>query len=225
MSYRFIRDIKAQPLPVLLIWVSLIGAVTYAAVSGRLSLGLVALLTFALTLAPTFLVKRVGIQLPAGFTVGIVVFIYATIFLGEAVNFYERYWWWDMLLHGGSAMGFGMIGFLFAFTLFEGDRYAAPAWALGFIGFTFAVTIGAVWEIFEFAMDRNFGLNMQKSGLQDTMWDLIIDVIGGAIGGLMGFLYLKGQPVGGFTKVLAEFVVKNRHFYRKHPFRSRRRKG
>ncbi|MDZ7684118.1 MAG: hypothetical protein U5O39_03165 [Gammaproteobacteria bacterium] len=50
--------------------------------------------------------------------------------------------------------------------------------------FMFAVGVGALWEIFEFAMDSIFGLDMQKamlgdpSGLTDTMWDLILDALG-----------------------------------------------
>ena len=73
-----------------------------------------------------------------------------SIFMGEAFDFYERVWWWDIGLHGLSAISFGLIGFLFVFMLFEGDRYAAPAMALGVLSFACAVTIGTLWEVFEF---------------------------------------------------------------------------
>jgi len=204
-----------QPYVVQIIWVSLALAFVGAMGTMNWSLAFIAAATFALSLAPILFVRRIGVQLPMSFFAGIVIFIYATIFLGEAFDFYERYSWWDVVLHGGSALGFGLIGFLFVFTMFEGDRYAAPAWAMAFIAFSFAVTMGAVWEIFEFFMDQTFGLNMQKSGLVDTMWDLIVDVIGGSFGAFSGFLFLKGRQLGGFTGVLQEFIQKNRQLFRR----------
>lgn len=221
----WVTKFRQQPEVVQLIWASLALAFLGALVTARWSLAFVALATFALSLAPLVFVRRLGVRLPMAFVAGIVIFIYFTIFLGEAFDFYERYAWWDVLLHGGSALAFGLIGFLFAYTLFEGDRYAAPAWALALIAFSFAVTIGAVWEIFEFAMDQTFGLNMQKSGLVDTMWDLIVDVTGGGIGAFCGFLFLKGRELGGLTAVLHDFVEKNRAFYRRHRPHRRARRG
>ncbi len=46
------------------------------------------------------------------------------------------------------------------------------------MAFSFAVSIGTLWEVFEFGMDILFGLSMQKSGVIDTMDDLIVDAIG-----------------------------------------------
>jgi hypothetical protein len=194
------------PLPVLLVWGSLAVAEAMALVNGHWSLAFVAVATFALTLVPMVVSRRIGIRLPVAFVVGSTLFIYATIFLGEAFDFYNRIWWWDIALHGGSALGFGMIGFAFAFMLFEGERYAAPAWALALFGFTVAVSIGALWEIFEFGMDQTFGTNMQKSGLRDTMGDLILDVIGGAVGAVSGFLYLKELGFTAFATFLGRYV-------------------
>jgi len=207
--------LSRQPLVVILIWMLLILAFGAALFERRWSLAFIAATTFGLTQLPQLLLTRANIRLPASFTVGITFFIFGTIFLGEALDFYNRYWWWDVVLHGGSAMGFGMLGFLFAFTLFEGDRYAAPAWALALIGFTFAVTIGALWELFEYAMDVNFGLNIQKSGLVDTMWDLILDVTGGACGALMGYFFLKGRELGGLTGGIGAFIAANARLFRK----------
>ncbi|RVV99142.1 hypothetical protein EKE94_00135 [Mesobaculum littorinae] len=207
--------LKNIPLPVLLVWAALGLEFVTSLLERQWPLAFVAALTFALTLLPIVLAPRVGIRLPMSFTAAIVLFIFATIFLGEAFDFYNRYWWWDMVLHGGSALGFGLVGFLFVFMLFEGDRYAAPAWALGLIAFSFAVTIGAVWEIFEYGMDQIFGFNMQKSGLHDTMKDLIVDVIGAAIGATVGALYMKGRELGGLSKPLKDFVTQNAQLFRR----------
>lgn len=210
-----LRKIREQSVVTQAIWVLLALAVPAALAEGRWSLGFVALVTLALSFVPVLAEERFGIELPVRFVAAIVIFIFATIFLGEAMDFYNRYWWWDIVLHGGSAVGFGLVGFLFVFTLFKGDRYAAPAWAVAFMGFCFAVMIGAVWEIFEFTMDRLFGTNMQKSGLLDTMGDLIMDCIGASIGAFAGFLFLKKRQLGGLTAVLQEFVVKNRRLFKR----------
>ncbi|MCB1400560.1 MAG: hypothetical protein KDJ82_12235 [Rhodobacteraceae bacterium] len=206
---------RLQPVAVQVIWAVLAFEFVVALWERQWPLAGVAMITWWLTLVPMYLSSRTGIRLPTAFLVGITAFIFATIFLGEAFDFYNRYWWWDVVLHGGSALGFGLVGFLFVFTLFEGDRYAAPAWAIGLIAFSFAVTIGALWEIFEFGMDQIFGLNMQKSGLVDTMYDLIVDVVGASIGALAGVLYLLGRGPGVMSRLFEEFVDRNRRFFGK----------
>ena len=210
------KRLRSQTVLAQVIWATLSVAFVAALIEGRWSLAFIAVVTFALSLLPVLFVHRFGIALPIRFTGAIVAFIFATIFLGEAFDFYNRYWWWDIALHGGSAVGFGLMGFLFVFMLFEGDRYAAPAWALALIALSFGVMIGVIWEIFEFAMDQLFGLNMQKSGLVDTMWDLIVDVAGAGLGAMAGFLYLKGRSLGGLGRFISEFVATNRRFFRRN---------
>lgn len=209
------QRLRSQPIVVQVIWTVLALAFLLALITARWSLAFVSAATFGLSLTPVLFQRRFGIRLPVRFFGWIVVFVFATIFLGEAFDFYNRLWWWDILLHGGSALAFGLIGFLFVFMLFEGDRYAAPAWAIAFVSFCFALSMGTLWEIFEFAMDQLFGLNMQKTGLVDTMWDLIVNTLGAGIGATAGFFYLKGQEFGGLTGVLQEFVQANRRFFRK----------
>jgi uncharacterized membrane protein YjdF len=195
------------------------GVLILAAVVGvlewRPSLVFVALATLGLTLTPRLFARWIGVELPASFLVTIVFFLFATLFLGEVFDFYERYFWWDIALHFGSAMGFGLLGFLFIFMLFAGDRYAAPPFAIAFLSFCVAIAIGVIWEIFEFCMDQIFGFNMQKSGLVDTMYDLIIDTFGAALGALAGFFYLKGRQFGGLGAGIDQFVALNRRLYRR----------
>lgn len=81
--------------------------------------------------------------------------------------------------------------------------------------FCVAMTVGAVWEIFEFTMDMTFGLNMQKSGLPDTMGDLIIDAVGSAIASLTGYLYLKRNSAGPLGHAISQFIALNRRLYQK----------
>lgn len=109
----------------------------------------------ALTFLPQLVASRVRLSLPNSFLAAIAAFVLATIYLGEMHDFYNRLWWWDMVLHGTSAMGFGILGFLLIFMLFEGDRYAAPPWAIGVLSFCVAMTVGALWRCSNTAWTRS----------------------------------------------------------------------
>ncbi|MBT8418894.1 MAG: hypothetical protein KJO42_15770 [Silicimonas sp.] len=197
-----------------IIWVILSAATVFAFFTAHWSNVFVTVTALFLTILPAVFSKRFDVRLPFSLMAGISVFVFGTLFLGEVFDFYNRFWWWDVALHGMSAVGFGVIGFLFIFYLFAGDKYAAPPWALATIAFCFAVTIGALWEIFEFFMDQTMGLNMQKSGLVDTMWDLIVDCVGAFIGAISGFFWIKGRQMGP-AAMIDQFVKLNRNAFRK----------
>ena len=146
----------------LIIWTLLLLTGLISLGLARWSLAFVSLTTLSLALVPPLLAARWSLTLPLPFLLFTTLFCFASIFLGEAFDFYERLWWWDLALHGSSAVGFGLMGFLFAFMLFEGDRFAAPPSAIALISFCVAMTVGATWEIFEFTMDAGLGMNMQK---------------------------------------------------------------
>lgn len=208
---------------VLLVNAAIMGVLTVVALwLGRWPIAFVALATLGLSLVPVIVAERFKVTLPLPFLVATSLFIFASIFLGEALDFYERVWWWDLALHGSSAIAFGLIGFLFVFMLFDGDRFAAPPLALGLIAFCVAVTVGAIWEIFEFVMDLSLGLTMQKSGVNDVMTDIIINAVGAAVAGLSGYLYLIGSRAGILRPFIDEFIRLNRDFYRKSLDRFRR---
>lgn len=165
--------------------------------------------TLILTFLPVWFEKKYKIIIPLDFEFAIIIFVYASLFLGETGNFYERFWWWDILLHGASAIAFGCIGFIILFILFKTNKINAhPVWLVIF-SFCFAVSIGAIWEIFEFSMDRAFGLNMQKSGLIDTMWDLIVDGSGAILASLAGYTYMKGNERSYLNGLISLFIKSN----------------
>jgi len=205
-----------QNIIIYLIWAFLSGEGIYSILQGRWDEAFVALFTLSLTFLPLIFEERLGIRLPLTFAALIVVFLFATLFLGEVGDFYERYWWWDLVLHSSSAIGFGLIGYVLVFMLFEGDKFAAPPLALAFLAFSIAVSIGALWEIFEFSMDSLFGMNMQKSGLVDTMWDLIVNTIGAGVGAMAGYLYQREKRFMGLSRMIDQFVRANSKFFRKN---------
>jgi hypothetical protein len=182
----------------------------------RWALAFISIATLALSLMPPLLAARSSLTLPLPVLIFTTLFFFASIFLGEAFDFYERLWWWDLALHGSSALGFGLSGFLFVFMLFEGDRFAAPPSAIAFITFCVAMTVGAIWEVFEYATDMFFDLSMQKSGLDDTMGDLIVNALGGFIASLTGYVYLVRNSAGMLGQGLSRFIQLNQRLYLKH---------
>ncbi len=154
------------------------------------------------TLLPLVLGRRFDVRIPPEFEFLTVIFVYASLFLGEVHGYYIRYWWWDAVLHTGSGFLLGVLGFLLVYVLNERpdvDMHMRPRFVALF-AFMFAVGMGALWEIFEFAMDQLFGMNMQKSGLVDTMWDLIVDTVGAAVIALVGWAYLSTAGSNSFLE-------------------------
>ena len=185
-----------------------------AAWNGVLPAVFITVAALVLTVLPDKLASRVGLRLPPSFLAAIALFVMATLYLGEVYDFYNRFWWWDLALHFGSAMGFGILGFLLVFMMFQGDRYAAPPWAMGVLSFCLAMTVGVLWEVFEYAMDTLFGFNMQKSGLPDTMGDFIVNTLGAALAAGAGVIYLLGRA-GRLGAPFDLFIETNRARFRK----------
>lgn len=163
------------------------------------------LLAMAAMFVPSMVEKRMKLDFPSEFDIIVVVFIYAAIFLGEANFFYDRFRWWDIMLHGFSGLIIGNIGFSLVDYLNRSEKVSinlSPSFVALF-SFCFALAIGAVWEIYEFLMDTFFGFNMQRNSLDNTMIDLIMDSAGAAVFSILGYLHLKGK-----IRVISRFKAK-----------------
>ena len=172
-------------------------------------------LALILSFLPQYLSNNDFVYIPADMQFLIAVFIFATLYLGELREYYLRFWWWDLMLHTISGVVLGMIGFILVFILNNEDRIdviLSPVF-IALFSFAFAVTAGVFWEIFEFAMDSFLGLNMQKSGLVDTMWDLIVDCLGGLTASIFGYRYITKSRESYFKKVVSSFLSENSQFF------------
>lgn len=168
-----------------------------------------------LTLAPVAL--RLPVKIPPEIQIVAVLFVFATLFLGEVQDYYQRFWWWDVVLHTTSGPLLGMLGFMFVYILNEDrnvDLHMRPSFVALF-AFFFAVGLGALWEIFEFAMDQSLGTDMQPatagdpSGLSDTIHDLIVDTLGAAIVAIGGWRYLARARTSRLDNWAKRFIERN----------------
>jgi len=164
-----------------------------------------------LTFTPAIIERQLRVPLPVEFTLITCVFLFASYVMGEVGDFYERIWWWDMALHGLSAVITGLIGFLALYVFYMTHRIRVEPIYVAILTFGLAVAVGTLWEIFEFLADWFLGLNMQKSGLTDTMTDLMINAAGAIIAAAIGYYYVKnGDSLLG-RRVIRLLVERVRH--------------
>ena len=180
----------------------LAGSAVVAALLGQWDTAVITAAIGLVTHLPAMLGRRYRISLPSGFELLAVLFVFGSLFLGEVRGYYTRFWWWDALLHTGAGFLLGILGFLLVYALNQrglADLHLKPSF-IALFSFAFSLALGALWEIFEFGMDQVFGMNMQKSGLVDTMWDLIVNVIGAAAIALLGYGWLRTSEVDSFLE-------------------------
>jgi hypothetical protein len=173
-----------------------------------------------LTLLPLMLGRRFDVFIPSEFELLAAIMVFASLFLGEVEGYFLRFWWWDVVLHAGSGFLLGMVGFLLVFVLNQKEAVAVQMKA-GFVAlfaFAFSLALGVIWEILEFAADQLLGTNMQKSGLVDTMWDLIVDAAAALAIAALGYVYMKRPGEDSFLeRWIGAFIRSNPRLFRGEP--------
>jgi len=183
------------------------------------------LTVIGLIVVPAFLLKKWRIHVPAEFQLIAAGFVFLSLFLGSARDFYYRFWWWDIVLHIGSGFLFGIVGWIMLFLLIQSDRLprAIGPWLVFVFTVSFAVTVGVLWEIFEFAVDSIWpAVNMMsnETGVADTMQDLIVDFIGAVIVGLVGWAHSRSGRQSFVIDGVNKFLRTNPRLFRRKGDRS-----
>ena len=124
----------------------------------------IAAVTFFLLFLPSILSRKLRIELPSTLEIFLLIFIFAATILGEINKFYVRVPHWDTVLHTINGFCFAAIGFALVDMLNRHERVSlrlSPVF-LAIVAFCFSMTIGVLWEFYEYAGDRLFVLDMQK---------------------------------------------------------------
>lgn len=128
-------------------------------------------LTLILFYLPLFIDRRLGIDLPLALEGIIYCFIFAAEILGEINSFYTKIPHWDTMLHTINGFLMAAIGFALVDIFNRSERFSvklSPLF-LAVVAFCFSMTVGVLWEFFEFFMDSYFGTDMQKDWIVHTV--------------------------------------------------------
>jgi hypothetical protein len=122
------------------------------------------ILTLLLFQIPTFVNRQFKIIIPDPLQIVILLFIFSANILGELREFYIHYPIWDTLLHTVNGFLMAAIGLSMIDALNRSERISSQLTPLSLVtvAFCFSMTIGVLWEFFEFGMDWFFGTDMQK---------------------------------------------------------------
>lgn len=135
------------------------------------------LLTLVLFTIPSIVEHRLHIDVPDTLEVIILLFIFSAEILGEIRAYYLQFPYWDTMLHTISGFLMAAIGFSLIDILNRSERVAlnlAPVF-VGLFAFCFSMTVGVMWEFFEFGMDRYFGMDMQKDTVVHAIHSVTLD--------------------------------------------------
>lgn len=144
---------------------------------GEYESAFICLLVLILFILPFFIQQNFGIQLPTALEIIILLFIFAAEILGELEGYFITYPNWDTMLHATTGFLCAATGFALIDILNRNSRIKfqlSPVY-VALAAFCFSMTVGVLWEFFEFGMDRLFHLDMQKDTVVQSITSVMLD--------------------------------------------------
>ena len=148
---------------------------------GEYESAFICLLVQILFILPFFIQQNFGIQLPTTLEIIILLFIFAAEILGELEGYFITYPNWDTMLHTTTGFLSAATGFALIDILNRNSRikfHLSPIY-VALAAFCFSMTVGVLWEFFEFGMDRLFHLDMQKDTVVQSITSVMLDPTNG----------------------------------------------
>lgn len=134
-------------------------------------------LALALLYVPSWIQVRLRIELPPALEITVLCFIFAAEILGEVNAFYIVIPFWDTILHTLNGFLAAAVGFSMVVLLNDNPRLTfdlSPVF-MALMAFCFSMTIGVLWEFFEFSCDYFFGMDMQKDTIINSIHTVMLD--------------------------------------------------
>ena len=134
-------------------------------------------LTLIFFVIPAVIEKKLNLALPDALQVLILLFIYSAEILGEINEFYIVIPHWDTILHTLNGFLCAAVGFSTIDILNQKEFFHATMSPLfvALVAFCFSMTIGVMWEFFEFSADQILKYDMQKDVIIDTISTVKLD--------------------------------------------------
>lgn len=141
------------------------------------------LLTLLLLVGPSIAQITLRVELPSTLEIIILLFVYAAEILGEIRQFYEVFPHWDTILHTLNGFLAAAIGFSLVELLNRNQKlvFQLSPFFTALVALCFSMTVGIVWEFFEFMMDMVFGLDMQKDTVIHSISSVLLKESDGGI--------------------------------------------
>lgn len=168
----------------------------------------VCVLALILMILPGLVQASLRVVIPQTLEIIIYLFIYAAEILGEVNKYYTRIPFWDTILHTLNGFVCAAIGFSLVLLLNADKRTVfklSPVF-ISVVSFCFSMTIGVIWEFFEFAMDHLFMTDMQKDTVVHAIHSVALDPAKGqhvkAITGITQTIVNgKALPIHGYLDI------------------------
>lgn len=134
-------------------------------------------LSLALFILPSVFEHNFGVDLPSGLEIVISLFIFAAEILGELNCYYVRYTFWDTMLHTVNGFVCAAFGFALLDIINRNPRikFELSPFYLAIVAFCFSMTIGVLWEFFEFFCDLLLKTDMQKDTIVHAISSVKLD--------------------------------------------------
>ena len=169
------RTIKSQSKRLTALYIflrlSVIGVLIAQFLNGNYENVFLCVLTLVLFTLPALLERQLRIDLPDTLEVIILLFIYAAEILGEIRAYYTHITHWDTMLHTTNGFLCAAIGFCLVDLLNRNERISMKLspFYMAVVAFCFSMTVGILWEFFEWSMDMFLGYDMQKDHIQTVL--------------------------------------------------------
>lgn len=144
---------------------------------GEYESAFICLLVLVLFMLPFFIQQNFGIELPSTLEIIILLFIFAAEILGELKCYFITFHHWDTMLHTTTGFLCAATGFALIDILNRNSRIKfqlSPIY-VALVAFCFSMTVGVLWEFFEFGMDRLFQMDMQKDTVVSSITSVMLD--------------------------------------------------
>ena len=135
------------------------------------------ILALVLLYLPSWIQVRLHIELPPPLEIAVLCFIFAAEILGEVNAFYVVVPHWDTMLHTINGFLAAAVGFSLIMLLNDDERltFDLSPFFLALVAFCFSMTIGVLWEFFEFGADFFFHTDMQKDTIINDLYTVALD--------------------------------------------------